>query len=227
MGTVSRFPFGFCPIHIKQNTMKTLLRIDCSARKLGSHSRELADYFEARWKQSNPDGRVIHRDLTREQLPHIQNNTIQGFHVSPHEADVHQKNAVALSNRLISELKKADEVVVSSPLYNLNVPSNLKAYMDQVVRAGHTFGMDEQGYHGLLQNKKVFLITSKGGVYKNTAMEKLDFQEPYLKAIFAHMGITDVETFSLEGTAYQNLVDKNKKTLQLAIDSTLNMTTNE
>ncbi|MEX0360710.1 MAG: FMN-dependent NADH-azoreductase, partial [Allomuricauda sp.] len=108
--------------------MKTLLRIDCSARKLGSHSRELADYFEARWKQSNPDGRVVHRDLTREQLPHIQNNTIEGFHVSPDKADVHQKNAVALSDRLISELKKADEVVVSSPLYNLNVPSNLKAY---------------------------------------------------------------------------------------------------
>ncbi|SHH02914.1 FMN-dependent NADH-azoreductase [Flagellimonas flava] len=206
--------------------MKTLLRIDCSARKLGSHSRELTDYFEARWKQSNPGGRVVHRDLTREQLPHIQNNTIEGFHVSPDKADVHQKNAVALSDRLIAELKKADEVVVSSPLYNLNVPSNLKAYMDQVVRAGHTFGMDAQGYHGLLQNKKVFLITSKGGVYKNTPLEKLDFQEPYLKAIFAHMGITDVETFSLEGTSYQNLVAKNKMNIQNAIDSTLKTTTN-
>ncbi|RKR07867.1 FMN-dependent NADH-azoreductase [Maribacter vaceletii] len=201
--------------------MKTLLRIDCSSRIIGSHSRELADFFEGKWIAENPDGMVIRRDLVKQPLPHIQNNTIEGFYTPIQFATSEIKEATALSDELISELKSAHEVLISSPLYNLNIPSNLKAYFDQVVRIGHTFDIYENGYNGLLENKKAFIITAKGGVYKGTSMEKFDFQESYLKAILGHMGIKTQEIFSLEGTSESKIVEKNKLALHKEINQSL------
>jgi len=180
--------------------MKKLLRLDCSARISGSHSRELADHFEEKWTIANPDGIVIRRDLAIQQLPHIQNNTIEGFYTPIEHMTPESKKATALSDELITELKSANQILISSPLYNINIPSNLKAYLDQIVRIGHTFNINENGYYGLLKNKIAHLITVKGGVYKGTPMEKYDFQEPYLQAILGHMGIKTQKVFSLEGT---------------------------
>jgi FMN-dependent NADH-azoreductase len=201
--------------------MKKLLRIDCSSRIIGSHSRELADFFEKKWLIKNPDGMVIRRDLVKQPLPHIQNNTIEGFYTPIQFATSESKEATALSEELISELKSAHEVLISSPLYNLNIPSNLKAYFDQVVRIGHTFDINENGYNGLLENKKAFIITTKGGVYKDTSMEKFDFQEPYLKAILEHMGIKTQEIFSLEGTSESKILEENKLALHKEIKQSL------
>lgn len=181
--------------------MKKLLRIDCSARTKGSHSRLMADYFEKNWKLVNPDGSVIYRDLAKFQIPHIQNETIEGFYTPPEYLSDETRKATALSDDLIAELKSSDELLISSPLYNLNIPSNLKAYLDQVVRIRHTFDIGANGYYGLLNKKRSYLIMVKGGVYKGTPMEPYDFQEPYLQAILGHMGIKTERVFSLEGTS--------------------------
>jgi len=198
--------------------MKKLLRIDCSSRTVGSHSRALADYFEKNWKITNPDGDVVYRDLAKQQLPHIQNNTIEGFYTPLGKMSLENKKATALSDELITELKSADEILISSPLYNLNIPSNLKAYLDQVVRIGHTFNINENGYYGLLENKTAYLVTVKGGVYKGSPMEQYDFQEPYLNAILGHIGIKVQELFPLEGTSDSKILEKNKLVLQNNID---------
>ena len=198
--------------------MKTLLRIDCSSRTTGSHSRALADYFEENWKAVNIKGTVIYRDLTKKELPHIQNSTIEGFYTPVENRSSKHKDALELSDELIAELKQADDILISSPLYNLNVPSNLKAYFDQTVRIGHTFGIDENGYYGLLKNKTAYIITVKGGIYKGTFMEQYDFQEPYLRAILGHMGIEDHKLFSLEGTSDSNVIAQNKHLIEHTID---------
>ncbi|MBL4710397.1 MAG: NAD(P)H-dependent oxidoreductase [Flavobacteriales bacterium] len=198
--------------------MKKLLRLDCSSRISGSHSRELADYFEKRWISENPNGIVIRRDLAKEQLPHIQNNTIEGFYTPDKYITPEIKEATALSDQLISELKSVDEILINSPLYNLNVPSNLKAYLDQTVRIGHTFNINESGYYGLLENKIAYLITAKGGIYKGTPMEQFHFQEPYLRAILGHMGIKTQELFSLEGASDSEAIEHNKLRLRNNID---------
>lgn len=194
--------------------MKTLLRIDCSARTTGSHSRDLADHYEQKWRTTYPEGTVLYRDLTESKLPHIQNNTITGFYALPGEMTDEQIKATALSDELIAELKQVDEVLISSPLYNLNVPSSLKAYIDQVTRIGHTFNINENGYYGLLENKKATVITVKGGSYKGTPMEQYDFQEPYLKVILGHIGIAVDNLFSLEGTSDHQSLEEDKGNLK-------------
>lgn len=181
--------------------MQTLLRIDSSARIKGSHTRQLGDYIEDNWRKANPQGRVVYRDLVRSQLPHIHNDTIIGYHTPADQMTDQTHAATALSDQLIAELKSADEILITSPLYNLNVPSSLKAYFDQTIRINRTFELDEKGYHGLLTGKVAYLATAKGEVYKGTHLESLDFQEPYLQGILGFMGIQVRKTFSLEGTA--------------------------
>ncbi|MEO1054948.1 MAG: NAD(P)H-dependent oxidoreductase [Bacteroidota bacterium] len=191
--------------------MKTLLRIDSSSRTSGSYSRKLADYFEEVWRRNTNAGRVIYRDLARTILPHLHSKTIEGFYTPTEQMDATLAKATTLSDELISEIKSADEVLISSPLYNLTVPSNLKAYIDHIVRIGHTFKVDQNGSHGLFSGIKTYIITAKGGVMKGTEMEKYDFQEPYLAAILGYMGIHIERLFSLEGTAREDLVEENTK----------------
>ena len=198
--------------------MKTLLRIDCSSRVQGSHSRALADYFEQKWLEKHRKGKVVYRDLIEKQIPHLHNSTIEGFYTPPEHWSPALSEATAVSDELVQQLKEADELLISSPLYNYNVPSNLKAYLDQVVRIGHTFGINEDGYYGLLEDKTAFVVTAKGEVYKGTDMEPYDFQEPYLVAVLGHMGIKVQQFFSLEGTANKDTLDNNKKNVKGLMD---------
>ncbi|MFI6358654.1 NAD(P)H-dependent oxidoreductase [Streptomyces sp. NPDC050743] len=39
---------------------------------------------------------------------------------------------------MIEEIEAADALLVGAPMYNLSVPSNLKAWIDNVVVIGHT-----------------------------------------------------------------------------------------
>ncbi|WP_074408961.1 MULTISPECIES: FMN-dependent NADH-azoreductase [Aquimarina] len=200
--------------------MKTLLRIDASSRTQGSHSRELADYLETKWRTLYPSGKVIYRDLVTSVIPHIHNTTIQGFYTPKERMSQEFFAATALSDELIKELNGVDEILISSPLYNLNIPSNLKAYIDHVVRIDHTFGIHKDGsYHGLLKDKKAYLALVKGGTYVGTAMQAYDFQEPYLKAILHHMGIMVKNIFSLEGTSKADILQHNITNIHKQIDT--------
>ncbi len=187
--------------------MKTLLRIDSSIRTEGSYSRNLADYFETIWKTFNPAGKVIYRDLVKE-IPHITNSTITGFYTAKEDATSETIKATALSDELIAELKFADEVLISSPMYNYSISSTLKAYIDHVFRINNTFQYVDNECHGLLNNKKVFVIAVKGGVLKGTKMERYEFQNPYLKSVLELMGMKVEHLLSLEATGNIDRVAK-------------------
>lgn len=118
--------------------MKTLLRIDASARAAGSYSRALADYVQERWQQTYPAGQIIVRDLAGAPVPHLDQATIAAFQAATPDVPPSPNAALALSTTLIDELRAADLVLLSTPLYNFNVPSPLKAYFDHVVRTGQT-----------------------------------------------------------------------------------------
>ena len=180
--------------------MKTLLRIDASVRTAESYSRKLADVFQEKWLIANPHGKVVTRDLTVNPVPHLKNETILDF-FSPAESHTPEiRNAIALSDTLVAELVAADAIVFSTPLYNFSIPSVLKAYIDHIVRAGKTFGMNEQGFFGMLKGKKAIVLLAKGAVYRDTPLNVLDYCEPYLRALLTFLGIETIETLVIEGT---------------------------
>jgi FMN-dependent NADH-azoreductase len=181
--------------------MRTLLRIDSSARKQGSHSRALADHFQSLWLRAHPGGRVILRDLAQSPVPHLQNSTIAAFN-SANGANANPvPEAVALSDTLIAELQSADDVLVGSALYNFNVPSTLKAWVDHVVRSGHTFGVNDRGYFGMLCRKSVCIVTARGGTGSVSETDGHDLQGPYLRTVFEFLGFDRIDVITLEGTA--------------------------
>jgi FMN-dependent NADH-azoreductase len=168
-----------------------LLRIDSSARS-SSVTRQLTAKFVEEWKRNNPTGEVTQRDLATTVLPHITDDW-SATHLESSQLTSAQRNYLSTSDRLIEELQAADTIVIGAPMYNFAIPSSLKAWIDQIVRMGKTFGYGPGGARGLLGDKKVIVVTARGGAYpKGTPGEKFDFQEPYLRHIFGFIGLTDV-----------------------------------
>ncbi len=176
--------------------MRALLRLDASAQVAQSHSRSLADRYEARWRERHVGGEVLVRDLARDPVPHLNDATVAMFYGGGASIDGSGAPGVALSDQLIAELKRVDDVVISSAVYNFNMPSALKAWIDHIVRLGHTVAFAEQGPVGLLADKRACFITARGGMQATTP----DYQLPALQAVFAYIGIRETEAICLEGT---------------------------
>ena len=156
------------------------------------------------WKDKNPGGRVIERDLAKTPLTFVDVDWIAGAFSPPEHHNENHKKALALSDELVAEVLEADEIILATPMYNFSVPAALKAWIDHVVRAGKTFRYTTAGTpEGLLagKNKKVLAIIASGGSYvEGAGLTALDHEVPYLRFIFAYMGVTDVRFIQAGGT---------------------------
>ena len=178
--------------------MKTLLQIRSSIFSNDGQSSRLAERFVARWRASNPGGRVIVRDLAKEPVPHLDAARFGAFLAKPEERTPAQQAVVDYSDALIGELKRADVVVLGLPMYNFGVPSTLKAYFDHVARVGETFKYTEKGPVGLLTGKKVYVFAARGGMYAGTPN---DTQTPFIRTFLSFLGMSDIEFVYAEGLA--------------------------
>ena len=169
-----------------------ILHLDSSPRGERSHSRQLTRAFVQELKTSHPDAQVVYRDLGHNPPPHVDELWIAAAYSDPSTHSPEQKAAIQISEELIAELLTADLIVVGVPMYNFSVPSTLKAYIDQIVRAGRTF--NPATYQGLATGKRLFVLTARGGggYGPGEQLEAMNFQDPYLRAIFGFIGITDV-----------------------------------
>jgi FMN-dependent NADH-azoreductase len=172
--------------------MPTLLHVDSSPLGEASISRHLTNEFVQNWKQANPDGKVITRDLTTSNLVAIDGNWV-GASYTPEDARTPaQRELLALSDTLIAELLEADEYVFGAPMHNFSVPSVLRLWIDQICRAGKTFAYVDGTPLGKLTNKKATFIIPTGGNYApGTALASYNFVEPYLRTVFGFVGVTN------------------------------------
>ncbi|AIF47899.1 FMN-dependent NADH-azoreductase [Dyella japonica] len=172
-----------------------LLHLDASA--LGSHSvsRGLTAAIVAELTANNPGTEVIYHDLAANPLPHW----------TP-VADASDPVAVQ-GSQMIDEFLAADVIVIGAPMYNFSIPSQLKAWIDRVAVAGKSFRYTANGPEGLAGGKRLIIVSSRGGVYSQGPAQPMDFQEPYLRAVFSFLGITDIEFVRAEGV---NLSEDNK-----------------
>src|SRR5690606_26505232 len=175
---------------------QTLLQINSSLFSGQGQSSALADQFVAKWQTTHADGKVIRHDLVNEEIPHLDGARFMSFLAKPEERSEEQKAVVAYSDRLINELREATTIVIGLPLYNLGIPSQLKAYFDHVMRAGETFRYTSEGVEGLLTGKKVYVFATRGGQYAGTPF---DTQTGFIRNLLGLMGITDIEFIYAEG----------------------------
>ena len=163
-----------------------ILRIDASARRSGSVSRDLADRIVAR---IGAGATVTTRDLA-DGVPLIDEAWIGSAYTPPAARTAEQSERLALSDTLVAELQAADTLVIGLPIYNFGVPAAFKAWIDQVARAGVTFEYSPQGPKGLLQGKRAIVAVASGGT---EAGSELDFATGFVRHVLGFIGITDVE----------------------------------
>jgi len=171
----------------------SILRIDASARREGSVSRDLTTRILARFA----DADVTTRDLAQG-LPLIDETWVGANFTPAEDRSDDQRQALELSDTLIAELNAADTIVIGLPIYNFGVPAALKAWVDLVARAGVTFNYTEAGPKGALDGKRAILVMASGGV---PAGSPVDYATTYMKHILGFIGITDVEIIAAEGLA--------------------------
>ncbi|MBN2607278.1 MAG: NAD(P)H-dependent oxidoreductase [Thiotrichales bacterium] len=173
--------------------MATLLRIDSSALSQGSNSKYLADQYQAEWLSNHPQGKIIHHDLGVNPPSHLSEATIQAMYTPAESRSADQNAQLNESDQALQDMREADTLLISAPMYNFGIPSSLKAYLDQVVRVGETFTYTENGPKGLLEGKQAIVILTSGGNYTESPYNQFDHVTPYLNTVLGFIGITDVK----------------------------------
>jgi FMN-dependent NADH-azoreductase len=178
--------------------MSNLLVVQASPRGQNSISRGLTKLFVDNWNQNNPQGIILERDLMMTNLPFVTMPWLEAYFTPSENHTNEMKKILSLSDDLVSELLAADTIVISTPVYNYNVPAVLKAYIDHIVRKGKTLGFSGEG---LVHGKKCTVIMASGGVYtKDSPLYERDIATNYLRLILKVIGIEDV-TFIAGGNA--------------------------
>ena len=176
--------------------MSTLLQINTGIFGEHSHSTVLAQQFSSQYLAQHTNSQLVVRDLISEPIPHLDATIIGAFASEEATRTPEQQAVLDFSQGLIDELANADAVVLGLPMYNFSVPSQLKAYMDQIARAGVTFKYTETGPVGLLNDKPVYVVAARGGIHEG---QPSDSQTAFVKTFFAFIGMSNVQFIYAEG----------------------------
>lgn len=182
--------------------MPTLLVIHSSPKSSASITRQLTAELVTKWQQANPTGQIVERDVGLNPPPHISEETINAFYTPADQRTDEQKQALALSDEFIAELRQADAVIIGTPMHNFSVTSGLKTWIDHVARVGETFQYTSTGPQGLLTDRPVYVVGASGGDYRaHTPIAFLNHQDNYLKVVLNFVGIQDIHLIQAAGVA--------------------------
>jgi FMN-dependent NADH-azoreductase len=179
--------------------MAKILVLKSSIMGEGSQTNRLIDIMLEHRKDQGLQDDITIRNLAEMNLPVLDLEIFQALRGAENvNQDIQQ--IVALSDELIAELKSADLLVIGAPMYNLNVPTQLKNWFDLVARARQTFRYNETYPQGLVEGVKAVVVSSRGGIHVGQETEAVT---PYLKAVLGLMGIHDVDFIYAEGLDMQ------------------------
>jgi FMN-dependent NADH-azoreductase len=168
-----------------------VLHIDSSVRNERSVSKKLSGFFIDQLKNNINPVQVDYLDLTQFTPKHPTALFIRANYTPEHERTQEMIAELQESETLVDRMHVAETYVIGMPMYNFSIPSVFKAFIDNIVRINRTFKMNGHDIEGLLKDKKVIVINTRGVDFNGGNLEHMDQLKPYLKAIFAFMGITD------------------------------------
>ena len=190
-----------------------LLHIDASARPgrsdtdpHGSHTRRLSARFVERWRKARPGDRIDRLDVGQHPPAHVSGRWIHAAFTAPAGREPWMAEVLAESDRLVDQLVAADLIVVGLPMYNFSVPAQFKAYIDNIVRVGRTFGFDRARgavpYWPMLAGtgKRLVLLGARGdhGYDPGGRIAHLNHTESSVRSVFGYIGVTDVHEAAVE-----------------------------
>ncbi|MFG0833481.1 FMN-dependent NADH-azoreductase [Aeromonas bivalvium] len=138
---------------------------------------------------------VTVRDLATLNLPVLDGELAMGLR-GGENLNERQLAVLAQSDELIAELKGSDLVIIAAPMYNFNIPTQLKNWIDLIARAGVTFRYTETGPVGLVENTRALVVSPRGGMHVGNAT---DLVTPYMRTVLGFIGIKEVDFIYAEG----------------------------
>lgn len=180
--------------------MTRVLVLDSSlSSAASSSSRKLTDHFIEQWQKHDAQAVFIRRDLAANPPSHVSQDLFDGLVTPEAQRTLAQTQSIEESQQLIDELLTVDVLIIGAPMYNFSFPSTLKSWIDNIAIAGRTFCYTAQGRpQGLVHGKRVFMIASRGGVYSTGLDAAHNFQDTYLQAVFALLGMIDFTVIEVE-----------------------------
>lgn len=187
--------------------MARLLYIQASPRGGRSYSTAAADAFVAAYKIGHPGDTVETLNVFHADLPVFDGAALEAKYAIMHGQEHTSQQRLAWSSveAVIAQFKRADKYLVAVPMWNFGIPYRLKQYIDVLVQPGYTFGIDANGYKGLVTGRPATVVYARGGEYPpGTPGEAYDLQKRYMELILGFIGFTDIRTIvvgpTLEGT---------------------------
>lgn len=172
-----------------------ILHIVATPRQEESSTLKVTNAFFEGLEENAPDCKVDTLDVTKEILPPMTVKAVNGKYVLLSGKDLPDDLKPAWKDIIkhIERFLSADGYVISTPMWNFNIPYYLKHYIDVILQPKYLFRYTEKGAEGLVKNKKMAVITSRGGDYSPESLDHAyDYQEPYIRAVFGLTGITDI-----------------------------------
>lgn len=163
-----------------------------------SYGLQVGERFLHSYRSAHPNETIETLDLFTEAFPALDQTVLSLWerHGSLSDAE-----AASIENRYVKQFKRADKVVLVTPLWNMSIPPEMKAYVDQLIVPGHTFHFTDKGIEGAAQGKKLLHIQARGGVYSEEPMAGFENGDRYLRTIFRLIGIKDYHHLPIEGTS--------------------------
>lgn len=203
--------------------MGKLLHIIASPREDESRTLQISEVFINAFKQKHSDWVFDELNLAKEELPSLTMKRVDGKYtlLAGQELFGELRESWEEIIKHIERFLSADIYLISTPMWNFSIPYTLKQYIDLIVQPKYLFRYTDNGVEGLAKNKKMVVICSRGGQYASKEMQFFDFQEPYLRAIFGFVGITDITFVKAEPMDMGDEVQKQK--LELAKSEALRL----
>ncbi|MEY2193767.1 FMN-dependent NADH-azoreductase [Neobacillus sp. BF23-41] len=169
-----------------------------------SYSMAVGKAFIDTYQEVNPNDEIVHIDLFKENIPHIDTDVFSGWgKLQSGQAfetlNDEEKAKVSRLGELSDQFVAADKYIFVTPFWSFSFPPVMKAYLDSVSVAGKTFKYTEKGPIGLLTDKKALHIQARGGVYSEGPAAQLEMGHRYLSIMMSFFGIPAFEGLFVEG----------------------------
>lgn len=176
-----------------KHALNTLL-VSASARQQDSVTRRFANELVHALQAQYGELQIQERDVSQG-MPYVDEQWVKANFTASDQRNAEQNETLAYSDTLVAELQQSDVIIIATPVYNFSVPASLKAWIDQIARAGLTFNYTSNGPVGNLADKKAYIVMATGGTVLGS---DIDFASGYLKHILGFIGIVDVSIISAE-----------------------------
>lgn len=183
-----------------------------------SYTMRLMQAFLTAYQKRNPADNIIELDLYKTEIPVINAAVLEAWSKAPGQYTGEEERLLARVDHFTRQFIAADKVIIAAPMWNLQFPPLLSAYIANIAVAGKTFEYTDTGWRGLVPDKPVLLIHVRGGCYSDGPAQAFDHAVPYLRSVCSLLGIADFRTIICEGI--EASPDKSREIFEQAMRAT-------